>query len=253
LLFTTGECVITSYGWKQRICLLSLLCSVTPLVASPVLRVLTEDNPPFSLQVSGGLIDGISTRIVREMFLRAAEPYRIELEPWMRAFNSALHDPNTCVYSTIRTASREHQFKWVGPLVETPWALFARARDGKVIESLDAVRHAVIGGYSGDAVAQYLVNNGFNVEFTSSDLLNMRKLAAGRIDYWATGKIRGQYLIAHEKQPQLKALLVFNSSFMYLACNNSVPDLSIRRWNEVLRSMQRDGFINQVQKTMPDD
>lgn len=243
---------MAGFGLKRLASALSLLLICATALAAPPLRLLTEDNPPFNQSGIGGRVEGLSSVIVREMFRRSSLSYSIELEPWLRAYNSALLENNTCVYSTIRTEARERQFKWVGPLVETPWALFARA-GSKSIASLESVRASVIGGYSGDAVAQYLVSNGFNVELSASDQLNMRKLAAGRIDYWATGKIRGQYLLAHEKLFHLKPVLVFNTSFMYLACNRGLPDLVIRQLNDSLHSMQRDGFLSQAQKHLSVD
>ncbi|WP_215779277.1 MULTISPECIES: ABC transporter substrate-binding protein [unclassified Paludibacterium] len=212
------------------------------------MHLLTEQYPPFNMMTSGGQVGGMSTEVVRELFKRAKIPYQIELEPWIRAFNTAILENNTCVYSTTRTDNREHQFKWVGPLVENTWALYGGPASPKGIFALEDARRFTIGGYSGDAESQYLIGLGFNVELTPTDDLNLRKLVAGRIDFWATSKPRGTYLINQQKLGQIKLLLSFNNVFLYLACNQNVPDTTIHRLNDILTTMQHDGFYDQLHK-----
>jgi polar amino acid transport system substrate-binding protein len=207
------------------------------------LRLLTEEYPPFNMTRSDGQVGGMATDIVRELFRRAGLGYTIEVEPWIRAFNTAVLENHTCLYSTTRTDNREHQFKWVGPLLENPWVLYAGPHSPKVGLDLESVRRYKLGGYNGDAVAQYLIARGFNVELTPFDALNARKLDKGRIDFWATGKYLGSGIVRQENLPSLKPVLVFNVAFMYLACNPAVSNQVIYHLNEVLQSMRQDGFV----------
>ncbi|BEV72878.1 ABC transporter substrate-binding protein [Paludibacterium sp. THUN1379] len=228
-----------------------LFCLMLPALAVGAaraggLRLLTEDYPPFNMALPNGQVGGLSTDIVRELFQRAKRPYTIQLQPWIRAFNTTILENNTCVYSTTRTDNREHQFKWVGPLLENPWVLYAGPSSPKVGLDLESVRRYKIGGYNGDAVAQYLIARGFNVELTPTDDLNARKLMAGRIDFWATGKYLGNYLTKKEKLPQLRPVLVFNTAFMYLACNPHVDNQLIFQLNSVLQGMQQDGSMSRI-------
>ncbi|TDR80543.1 substrate-binding periplasmic protein [Paludibacterium purpuratum] len=231
--------------------LVLLLALFAGTVEAAGLRLLTESYPPFNMMLDNGQVGGMSTDIVHELFRRAQMEHTIELMPWIRAFNTAVLENNTCVYSTTRTDNREHQFKWVGPLLENPWVLYARPsnRPGpKVGLDLESVRRYRIGGYNGDAVAQYLIARGFNVELTPADELNPHKLLAGRIDFWATGKYLGDYLLRKEKLPPLKPVLVFNTAFMYLACNPRIDNRIIYQLNDVMQGMQRDGTIARITK-----
>lgn len=228
-----------------------LFCLILPTLAvgsarADGLRLLTEEYPPFNMALSNGQIGGLSTEILHELFQRAKLPYSIQLQPWIRAFNTTILENNTCVYSTTRTENREHQFKWVGPLLENPWVLYAGPSSPKVGLDLESVRRYKIGGYNGDAIAQYLIARGFNVELTPTDDLNARKLMAGRIDFWATGKYLGSYLTKKEKLPQLKPVLVFNTAFMYLACNPHVDNQLIFQLNSTLQGMQQDGSMSRI-------
>lgn len=224
----------------------ALLTASLAAQAAPPLRVLTEDYPPFNMLGSGGRISGLSTEIVQELFKRAGSNYTIELLPWIRAFNLTVLEANTCLYSTTRTDAREHQFKWIGPLVENPWVLYARTDNRNTVLSLEEIRRFKIGGYSGDAVSQYLIDRGFEVDLASTDQLNVKKLLAGRIDYWATGKYLGASLLAREKVSQLRPVLTFNTTLLYLACNPAIPDSQVLQLNELLRGMQRDGTLARI-------
>jgi polar amino acid transport system substrate-binding protein len=232
---------------KTAICI-GLLMSTAVWGQTPTMHLLTEQYPPFNMVLDNGQVGGMSTDVVRELFKRAKLPYRIELQPWIRAFNTAVMENNTCVYSTTRTDNRERQFKWVGPLVENTWALYGGPASPKGIYALEDARKYVIGGYSGDAESQYLIGLGFNVELTPTDDLNIRKLAVGHIDFWASSKPRGDYLIKLQKISNIKMLLTFNNVFLYLACNPNVPDITIRRLNDTLSVMQHDGFYDKLRK-----
>lgn len=224
---------------------LPLLLLVSPCLAAEVrsLRLLTEEYPPFNMTVANGQIGGLATDIVRELFRRDGLGYSIEVQPWIRGFNTTVLENNTCLFSTTRTDNREHQFKWVGPLLENPWVLYAGPLSPPVGLDLESVRRYKLGGYNGDAVAQYLIARGFNVELTPADVLNARKLAKGRIDFWATGKYLGHGIVRQEKLSELHQVLVFNVAFMYLACNPGVSDHVVYRLNTVLQGMQQDGFM----------
>jgi polar amino acid transport system substrate-binding protein len=210
------------------------------------LRLLTEDYPPFSMLASDGSVSGLSSDLVREMFKRAGVAYRIELQPWLRAYNSARQDGHTCIYSTTWTVARAHQFKWIGPLASNPWVLYAGPASPKPITVLEDVRNFRIGGYGGDAEADYLQQQGFKVELVPSDKLNARKLLAGHIDFWATSQFRGNELVRRENLPQLRPVLAFSTAVLYLACNPLVEDVTIGRLSRALQEMRQDGFFERT-------
>ena len=233
--------------WLKHLVLMMCLLTSCAVARAASLRLMTEDYPPFNMyDGSGKVVVGMSTDVVREMLRRAGMSYTIELQPWIRSFNTAVLDNNTCVFSTTRTDAREHQFKWVGPVVENPWVLYAGPSSPSHIATLEDARRYTIGGYSGDAVAQFLIARGFNVELTPTDDLNARKLAAGHIDFWATGKFLGDALVHRENLPKLKPVLVFNTALMYLACNPRMPDSTINQLNALLVRMHQDGFFARV-------
>lgn len=226
-------------------------CMVWPLthaIAQPTLHLFTEEYPPFNQRLPNGQIGGMATDMVRELFRRAELPYHIELQQWIHAFNNAILENNSCVYSTTRTEDREHQFRWIGPLVENTWALFTGPGSPKHILSLEDAKPYVIGGYSGDAESQYLVRLGFNLDLIPDDALNLRKLQAGRIQFWASSRERGGEQIRRLNLTQIKPVLTFNTVYLYLACNPLIDDSVISRLNSVLNAMQHDGFAQNLRR-----
>ncbi|BBH11417.1 transporter substrate-binding domain-containing protein [Chromobacterium haemolyticum] len=215
--------------------------------ASPRLRLLTEDYPPFNIALEEGKIGGLSTDILRELFQRAGIPYSMELLPWLRAYAIAQQESNSCVYSTSRTASREGQFKWVGPLVSNSWSLFAGPHSPTGVATLEDARGYTIGSYKGSGTSQYLADLGFKLELARADDLNAKKLVAGHIDFWASGEFSGAYIASANRLP-IRLLFSFNTVQMYLACNLGVDERIVQKLNKTLLSMQRDGVVDALRK-----
>lgn len=213
--------------------------------------LLTEDYPPYNMVTDDGRIGGMATDAVRELFTRAGLSYRLELQPWLRAFNTAQQQPRTCVYSTVRTAERENRFRWIGPLAESTWALYGGPWSPEGVSSLAGARRYVIGGYGGDAEAQYLVRRGFSLQLASADELNLRKLLAGHIDFWAASKARGAWLLYRHRAEGIRLVLTFDTVGLFLACNRSLPEADARRLNAILDDMRREGFFERMRRRYP--
>ena len=211
------------------------------------LLLTTENYPPFNMKQDGSQqIIGISTDIVRKLMVRAGINYSIKFLPWQRAYNMALKQADTCVFSTTVTEEREPKFKWVGPLVSNDWIFFGRADSGLHIESLEDARDHVVGGYKGDAVALFLEQEGFELDLASHDHVNPAKLAAGRFDIWATGNYLGPYL-ARQAGVDIEPLFTFRKTVMSLACNPSVEDELVERLNALLQELVDEGSVAEIE------
>jgi polar amino acid transport system substrate-binding protein len=167
--------------------------------------------------------------------------------PWERAYDMAQKDANTCVYATTRTPPREALFKWVGPLVSNKWVLYAK-NDAKPVAKIEEVKTAKIGGYRGDAIATFLKDAGYKVEETTNDAQNPEKLAAGRLDYWATSEAVGGNLVKQKGITGIKPILTFKEAQMYLACGKGVADGTIKQLNDALGTMNKDGTLEKITK-----
>lgn len=235
---------------RQRLILLavSILCSRAG--AADMLNLLSNgDRPPFDM-VSGSELAGLSTDILRTALARAGIAYRFGNYPSLRANEMALHGADNCTYSLIRTPEREDQFKWVGPLTHDAWVVFAKSDNPLRLKSIDDLKSYRIGVNRGEALQTLLENSGVKVDavsFDQSDDTNLKRLLAGRIDFWATG-LRRALFVAKSKgvAAALKQSLLLKNVDIYLACNKSVSDTLIARLNGEIDAMREDGTIDRL-------
>lgn len=210
-----------------------------------ILDINTEEYPPFNMTKDNQLI-GVSTEIIKELMKRNHLQHRLTLLPWARAMALTKELPNNCVYSISRTPEREHLYQWIGPLVTNEWVLFATKEAHKRPKSLAAIRGSSIGTYIGDAIETYLKNENYTVEASKTDEINIKKLQKGHIDYWATGKLIGLYLLKENNIQNIEPVLTFNKTEMYLACNLKTSDSLVATLNKDLASKQMQRFRKKV-------
>jgi len=227
--------------------LLIAVCTLAQAQTSPRLYLATE-MPPYGAR-EGDPAASLGTDIVREIMARARIDHSIDVLPWKRAYTAALERSDACVYSTTRTPERERQFKWTGPLAEANWVLMARADRKLKLRSLEDARRYRIGTYNGDARDQFLRERNFDVDSAPSDLVNPRKLMAGRIDLWAASLGASSNTLEQLGYAgKVAPVLVFNRIHTYLACNRAVPDSLVARMNEALAAMERDGTARAIRQ-----
>lgn len=236
----------TLSGLVGRVLVAAWVSACALAQANPNRLVLTtEEYPPYNMSGPGGSVSGISTDIVRQLLGAAGFEYEISVYPWARAIELARSQANTCVYSMSRTPEREALYRWVGPLVFNDWALFARTGSSRP-QSLEALKTLRIGSYEGDAIVGYLQSRGHRVDVAPNDDLNPRKLLAGRIDFWATGRLIGQYRLKQQGVDGLEPVLNFNRTEMYLACHVQLPDAQVQLLNQTLRALEKSGAIKKI-------
>ncbi|MGQ5523453.1 substrate-binding periplasmic protein [Chitinimonas sp. PSY-7] len=204
----------------------------------------TEDYPPFNMFEQRKVV-GISTDILQEATKRAGVTIKVELLPWERALNMAKTEADVCVYSAVRTAEREKLFKWVGPLTSDQITLFALSTSTIKLSNLADAKKYKVGAYNGDAYGDFIEKQGIKVERVVTDTQNLPKLTSGRIDLWVAGDNSGPYKAAREgMQGKIKPLLTAGDpkdGQMYLACNPGVSDDIIKKLNEAISAMEKDG------------
>lgn len=213
----------------------------------------TENFPPYNMATNGknfareDSIEGIAVEVVQEMFKRAGVEYYLALRfPWDRVYNMALEKPNHGVFSTARTPEREKEFKWVGPIGPDDWVLLAKADSALVVNSLEEAKAYTIGAYKGDAIEEYLLQQGIEPKSSFNDKTNVDKLQKGQIDLWATGDPAGRYLAKQEGVTGLKTVLRFNQAELWLALNKDTDDGIVSKLQGALDQMRSEGFVDKT-------
>lgn len=174
----------------------ALLCAPLAGAAQSLdeLSFITEDYPPFNFERSGTR-QGIAVDALVEMLAQAgAKKSRadIKLWPWARAYETALREKNTVLFSTTRTEAREHLFKWVGPIMPSRIVLVAKKQRGIRIETAGDLTRSEhrIGVVREDIGEQLLAALGVGKDRivpVNSGIAAARMLQADRVDMWAYG------------------------------------------------------------------
>lgn len=170
---------------KNSLSFIFLLLSFTVHSNEAKLNVVTEDWPPFILK--GQEVSGIVTKNIKEILAYTDIKYSIDVYPWARSFHLATTNPNVLIYSIYKTKQREAKFHWFCPVYKsTPIHAYKLASNQINIDSLEALKTSVVGIMRGDNSHSYFLNNGFeegvNIDLSSNEETNLKKLIKGRVD-----------------------------------------------------------------------
>lgn len=139
--------VMWALGWS--------LASATEMNA---LTFYTEEYPPFNFERNGRI-----TGVAVDMLIQASQeigaefsPDQIVLQPWPRAYRSALLKPDSVLFSATRTAHREGLFNWVGPIGNIRISVLARSGTSiEIDQPIDLAKYRI--GVIRDDVGEQLL------------------------------------------------------------------------------------------------
>jgi len=147
------------------------------------IHVLMEDLYPLHYMENGENI-GSSIDLIKKILKETGLHYTIEMQPWARAYNTALHKKNTLLISIARTKQREALFTWIGPVIKFNYFLYGLPNtiiDPKMpISALNNYRIAVV---RQTAIHHYLKSKNLNnYQLVSSTEQAIKMLTAHRVD-----------------------------------------------------------------------
>lgn len=244
-------------AWRRAAAALALLACAVQACAAGV-TAYTEEWPPYNFAERGRPV-GIATDLLLAACARARIECRVEIVPWARAYRLALTQPNTLVFSTARTAARERDFAWIGPILPRRTWVFGRA-DSPAVASISALSNYRVGVASEDAAARDLVAQGLDqsaIDRSGTDQDSLRKLAAGRIDF-VTGTEVGMAWGVRRLgiELDLKRLLPLSNEGAYYFALNPKSDAGLaerlqRAYDELLRSGERERIVARYTSAQP--
>ena len=230
---------------------LALLALGPTLGHSQQINLLTEESYPFQFTENKKLA-GMAVEVVAEMFKRAEVPFSQEVLSWQAAYDRVQLYPNTCLYSAARTEDRERLFKWIGPIVQNKWAVFAKKGFKGSVSKPDDLREYRIGVLQGDAKERYLKNLAVPFRVAHSDdaaiptKLTLNRTEPGKVDLWVTGYYSGVNFAGKSSVKDVVPVWVFEQSDNYLACYFGISKSLTDKLGVALASMKRDGTYDVI-------
>jgi len=217
----------------SRLVSIFIVLQVSALNAASLedISILTEDYPPYTYVDSTGEVEGMSVRMLEESYAQIDETLdksRIKVQPWARAYRSALNGKNTLLFSTNRTAQREKLFQWAGPISNAKTVLLARVDRHIKIDGPQSLRQYVIGGIRDDVamqlVAKELAGEGTLLSSPYNRSL-LRMLSLGRIDLWAYSERAAKQLLSKNgfNPADYESVYTLQNSNIYFAFSKNTP------------------------------
>lgn len=204
------------------------------------LTLYTEDMQPYNM-IENDHVTGISSEIIATALNHLQLGYALRLVAWQRAYHEALTEPNSCVYSTVRTADREELFQWIGPVGRDSLAVFVLPDSTIQARNLAELRNYRTVVTPGDYAEPRLRENGIKIipaPVEAARQLNM--MSAGRIDFWIANRSQAQFEARRAAIP-LRELFTYDDFELYLACNRAIsPDL-VGRMDAAVKQVWESG------------
>ncbi|WPP01900.1 transporter substrate-binding domain-containing protein [Pseudomonas sp. HR96] len=243
----------------QTLCLLLWLATGwvgLPVANAEPLRVVTEEFSPYNM-TENGKITGLSTEVVQAVLAEVGETAPIQVMPWARAYDMALHEENVLIYSITRSPEREPLFNWVGLIVSTHTCLYSSAARPVHLNSLEDARRYQIGTVKDDVGEEYLTARHFtvgeNLQSSSKYELNYDKLKGGRVDLWISDDRNAAYL-ARQAGDQPERVLVQSLPLadlgedLSLAFSLKTPQATVERYRAALEAIHRNGKYDAIMR-----
>ena len=109
----------------RTVILLGLVCLLNiNIQSSDNLVIMTEDWPPLNY-VENEELTGPAVDIVREIQRKVNNTNKILVFPWKRAYAYTVEQKNKVLFSMVYSKKRDLLFKWVGPIAEKRYSLYA--------------------------------------------------------------------------------------------------------------------------------
>lgn len=215
--------------------------------ARPALKLLTEEDPPFSFTGADGKPTGYGVEVVKEIQRRIGSKEGIEIYPWARAYYMIKKKPNIVVFTMSRTKERDPLFQWVGPIIENDWVFLGKKGSGVKIKSLKEAKQlksiGVINGYAWDS---YLTNQGFyNLTRVRTHSNTIKMLHANHVQAVAVSNLGYRENILHSglDPNDFEILYKFNSVQMYIAHSKTTDKATVNQWQAAFVAMKADGTL----------
>lgn len=217
----------------------------------PHLIICSGDFPPYNspkVAKQGPVIE-----ISVEAFRRSGVATEVVFMPWARILKEG-ENAKCAILGIWRNSQRDQQFDYTLSILEQELGFFVRRNSSyktSDTEQGNKLAKLVIGVERGSYVSPVLEGKGYTFDIANSLLLNLRKLAKGRIDLAYGNKASGEYMINAEADLRGQLIWVspaLESKAIYLAFSKNHPnkDQLIEAYNLGLSSMKADGSFKKT-------
>jgi polar amino acid transport system substrate-binding protein len=220
------------------------------------LNLLTDIHPPLHFEQNGQLV-GFGVDVVRALAERTGDQVQLQQVPWLRALHMASTEPATGIFTVLRTAERDGQYQWVGPLLDVETALYSADSSRPPVRSLlDAGRLGRIAVPRKWLAYSYLQQQGLNNLYGVETPEKMMRLARmGRTEFVVADTLSIATLAREEglAPNRLQYQMPLMQQGSYIAFSLQTDAHQVARWQQALDEMNRDGRLAQIKQRWLND
>lgn len=223
------------------------------LAGKPLLSYLTEDAPPCNF-LENGEAKGVGVDILKTIWKKLGySPQKIQVLPWPKAYQAALTQPNTVLFGTARLESREHLFKWVGPVFLKRFVLFAPKQSPLRAVDFEDMNSLRIGTTKDDAAEQELVRQGVRLDRmvrVQGLKEQLELLENDKVDVIARDEMTVQVYMDKRglKKEAIKKVKSISGASLWYAFSKDVPDKVVKDFQNSLNDLKKDGTVARLMK-----
>lgn len=211
------------------------------------------DYIPFYAE-ENGIIEGIATDVAGELFRQMNLEAETAMYPLKRLLHNLEKGETDAVMILIKTPEREKYLHFTVPVITVRGLIWSAAdrKGGAVefekLEDLKSYRIGVTLGYSYGAEFDSLLKTMPYVDTANADILNYKKLAAGRIDIFPGNEIVAKGIF--KKNPEFKGKFVHSrKSFIEWPLHMGISRKSglagqLSEINRILSELKEKGFVD---------
>jgi polar amino acid transport system substrate-binding protein len=226
---------------------------IAPCSNSPEnhLLLVTEEWPPYGY-MEGNVLKGFSVEIVQHIMNELKVNYPIEILPSPRAKIIIDKGPFVMHCAMWRIPEREKQYKWIGPIGKASIHFYKKKGSPLIINTLeDAKKVKRVSCRPRVLIYKVLTGEGFkNLDPAPDQIGIYLKVVTGRCDL-AIGETSWgvKYWLRRVNLPSdtlVQTPVKMIEAFLYIACNKSIPDSVITKWQITLDEMKASGEYQKV-------
>lgn len=229
---------------------MSAYCATTSKI-----KFVTEDLPPLQIENENQSPTGALIELVNLIIKDADIDAEITIYPWARSYEIALNQPNTFIFSMLRSNEREDKFQWIGKLFTIKSYLATLQSNAEIkINTIDDAKRYSVGSIRHDLAESYLLNKGFipkkNLYVSSKYPTLWSTLYSGRTDLVFTNSIvwRHEIIKASLDPEQIKLVYEIKdfASDLYLAANLTTDKALINKIKNSFAAIKADGRYDNI-------
>jgi len=217
------------------------------------IHIVTEQFAPYNYIENNQLI-GIHTKFIKKILTKIQIEAEFHVYPWARAYNMALQQQNTLIYSISRSKSREKLFQWVGPITPVTTCLFAlKSRKDIHFDDLETAKKYITVTQMEGRTAHVLISKGFvkrqNLMDATSLASAFKVLLNARSDLIGYPELPIYHLIRQKGlKPEdiIKKTHCFTDVELYMAFSLNTPTEIVEVFQSTLDALIKAGEYEKI-------